>query len=42
MDKLQPPTPEPEITPAEPVEELSEDRAVSLLTDLPEEQQKAL
>ena len=42
MDKLQPPTPEPEITPAEPVEELSEDKAVSLLTDLPEEQQKAL
>lgn len=42
MDKLQPPTPAEEIVPAEPVEELSEEKAVSLLTDLPAEQQKEL
>ena len=42
MDKLQPPTPAQDIVPAEPVEELSEDKAVSLLADLPAEQQQEL
>ncbi|MGP9537197.1 toxic anion resistance protein [Brachybacterium sp. AOP43-C2-M15] len=42
MDKLQPPTPEPEISPAEPVEEIPEDQAGSLLPDLPEGQQQEL
>ncbi|MGY5765024.1 toxic anion resistance protein [Brachybacterium sp. DNPG3] len=42
MDKLQPPTPAEEITPAEPVEEISDDQAVSLLPDLPGEQQQDL
>ena len=42
MDKLQPPTPEPEIVAAEPVEELSEEKAVSLLSDLPADQAKEL
>ena len=41
-DKLQPPAPSPEITPAEPVEELSEDKAVSMLADLPAEQKQDL
>src|SRR5699024_6618547 len=42
MDKLSPPSPEPEITPAEPVEEVQEDQAVSMLPDLPEQQQDEL
>jgi uncharacterized protein YaaN involved in tellurite resistance len=42
MDKLQPPTPDQEITPAEPVEEISDDDAVSVLPDLPAEQQQDL
>ena len=42
MDKLQPPTPEPEITPSEPVEEVPADRAVSMLPELPDEQQQDL
>jgi len=42
MDKLQPPTPEQEIVAAEPVEELSEEKAVSLLSDLPAEQAQEL
>ncbi|WP_114853129.1 toxic anion resistance protein [Brachybacterium sp. YJGR34] len=42
MDKLQPPTPAEEIAPAEPVEEISDDQAVSVLPDLPEEQQQEL
>ena len=33
MDKLQPPTPAEEITPAEPVEQISDDDAVSVLPD---------
>ncbi|MGO1225997.1 toxic anion resistance protein [Brachybacterium sp.] len=42
MDKLQPPTPAEEITPAEPVEQISDDDAVSVLPDLPAEQQHEL
>ena len=42
MDKLQPPTPAEEITPAEPVEQISDDDAVSVLPDLPAEQQQEL
>ena len=42
MDKLQPPNPEPEITPAEPVAEVPEDQAVSMLPDLPAETQQDL
>lgn len=42
MDKLQPPTPAAEITPAEPVDEISEDQAVSVLPDLPAEQEREL
>ncbi|WP_193105511.1 toxic anion resistance protein [Brachybacterium sp. FME24] len=42
MDKLQPPTPEPEITPAEPVAEVPADKAVSMLPDLPAEQRQDL
>jgi uncharacterized protein YaaN involved in tellurite resistance len=42
MDKLQPPTPDQEITPAEPVEEISDDDAVSVLPDLPAEKQQEL
>ena len=42
MDKLQPPTPAQEITPAEPVQEISDDDAVSVLPDLPAEQQQEL
>ncbi|MGO2312067.1 MAG: toxic anion resistance protein [Brachybacterium tyrofermentans] len=42
MDKLQPPTPEPEITPAEPIAEVPEDQAVSMLPDLPAETQQDL
>lgn len=42
MDKLQPPTPAADITAAEPIEEISEDQAVSILPDLPEEQQQDL
>ena len=42
MDKLQPPTPAEEITPAEPVEPISDDDAVSVLPDLPAEQQQEL
>src|SRR5690625_1256257 len=41
-DKLQPPAPAVEITPAEPVEEVSEDKAVSILSDLPDEQRREL
>ena len=41
-DKLQPPAPAAEITPAEPVEEVSEDKAVSMLSDLPDEQRREL
>ena len=41
-DKLQPPTPAPEIVAAEPVEEIGEDKAVSMLSDLPPEQKKEL
>lgn len=42
MDKLQPPTPAAEITPAEPVDAISEDQAVSVLPDLPAEQEREL
>ncbi|MEE1618621.1 toxic anion resistance protein [Brachybacterium sp. J153] len=42
MDKLQPPTPAPAIQAAEPVAEISEEKAVSLLSDLPPEQSKEL
>lgn len=42
MDKLQPPTPAADITAAEPIEEISEDQAVSILPDLPDEQQQDL
>ena len=42
MDKLQPPTPAQEITPAEPVQEISDDDAVSVLPDLPAEKQQEL
>ncbi|MFC7376524.1 toxic anion resistance protein [Brachybacterium sp. GCM10030267] len=42
MDKLEPPEPAEEIVPSEPVEEVSEDKAVSLLPDLPAEQQQEL
>lgn len=42
MDKLQPPTPAEEITPAEPVERISDDDAVSVLPELPEGQQQEL
>lgn len=42
MDKLQPPTPAADITAAEPIEEISEVQAVSILPDLPEEQQQDL
>src|SRR5690625_7501634 len=41
-DKLQPPAPAAEITPAEPVEEGSEAKAVSMLSDLPDEQRREL
>ena len=42
MDKLQPPTPAEEITPAEPVEQISDEQAVSVLPDLPAEKQQEL
>ena len=42
MDKLQPPTPAEEITPAEPIEQISDDDAVSVLPDLPEEKAQEL
>ncbi|GAA1488848.1 toxic anion resistance protein [Brachybacterium sacelli] len=42
MNKLEPPTPDPEIAPAEPVEQIEEDEAVSMLTELPAEQQQDL
>lgn len=42
MDKLQPPTPADDIVPAEPVEEVSEEKAVSLLPDMPTEQREEL
>ncbi len=42
MEKLQPPAPAEEIVPAKPVEEVSEEKAVSLLPDLPPEAQKDL
>ena len=42
MDKLEPPTPAADITPAEPVQEVSEDKAGSMLTDLPSEQRQEL
>ena len=42
MDKLQPPTPAEEITPAEPIEQISDDDAVSVLPDLPQEKAQEL
>ena len=42
MDKLQPPAPAEEITAAEPVAEVEEDKAVSMLPELPSEQQQQL
>ncbi|MGP9745712.1 toxic anion resistance protein [Brachybacterium sp. AOP29-B2-41] len=42
MDKLQPPTPTEEITPAEPIEQISDDDAVSVLPDLPQEKAQEL
>ena len=42
MDKLQPPTPAEEITPAEPVQEVPEDDAASMLPELPSDQQQEL
>lgn len=42
MDKLTPPAPAPEIVPAEPVEQISEEKAVSLLSDLPASEQQDL
>ncbi|WP_246957471.1 toxic anion resistance protein [Brachybacterium sp. Marseille-Q7125] len=42
MDKLQPPAPATELTPAEPTEQVTEEQAVSALPDLPPEQQREL
>ncbi|APX33623.1 protein involved in tellurite resistance [Brachybacterium sp. P6-10-X1] len=42
MNKLEPPTPAPEIEASEPVEQIEEDEAVSMLTELPAEQQQDL
>src|SRR5699024_11781332 len=42
MDTLQPPTPAEEITPAEPVQEVPEDDAASMLPELPTARQQEL